>query len=338
MYPSQRATGKYPKSPSRCGVLFRPPDGVDASGRSKLPAMSFPNLSNSLFLSPADADRSAVGSGLILSRGGHRSAGGFTLIELLVGFAVLALLVTVLAAAFSNFSQVAATSNRRMEINKQSQALFDRLGFDIASAVKSPGVRMQFLKNTTLPDRAASVNDALIMLTDAKSSDAGGRLANVGYGVDTRSSRSRDMEVETVHRYIQPQRWQDDTTVIDISEGKENAPAIDSQPIAPGILRLELSFVMKDGTIRANPPAPGAPEDVQQQFHDNLGSVIVTVATLDDDSLNRIGQSERDAIRGNLADAVDGESPLASWQNTSFNGMPVVQRGLRFHQRFFRVD
>lgn len=264
--------------------------------------------------------------------------GGFTLIELLVGFAVLALLVTVLAAAFSNFSQVASTSNRRMEINKQSQALFDRLGFDIASSVKSPGVRMQFLKDTTLPDRGASVNDAIIMLTDAKSSDAAGRLANVGYGVDTRSSQSRDMQVDTVHRYIQAQRWEDDTTLIDISAGKPSAPAIDSQPIAPGILRFELAFMMKDGTIRSTPPPVGAAEDVMEQFYDNLGSVIVAVATLDDDSLNKLSDTDISAIIDELDNAEAGKSPLETWQSVSFEGMPVAQRGLRFHQRFFRVN
>ncbi len=261
-------------------------------------------------------------------------AQAFTILELLVGFAVLAVLVTLLTAAFSNFSQMASTSTRRMEVNKQPRAMFDRLGFDIGSAVNSGGIRMEFRKNETLPERGASKNDALILLTDAKSPDATGRMANVGYAVGPYRDRSRNIEVDTVMRYVQALRWSDDTTKIDVSNAKTDSPPISAQPIAPGILRFELSFAMQNGDILARPPTDSEALD---EFYENLASVIVTVATLDEDSLQKLTASERASIVNRLNDVVDNQPILPVWQAVDFSGLPPVKQGLKFHQRYFRV-
>src|SRR5690554_5608714 len=118
---------------------------------------------------------------------------GFTLIELLVAFAVLIVLVSILASVFSNFAQITSSSNRRLDSGRQVRAVFDRLGFDLNSAVKNGGVNIQFLKNQSAsPTGQADVNDAIVMLADARSTDATSRLARIGYDVRDVQSQSRN--------------------------------------------------------------------------------------------------------------------------------------------------
>lgn len=264
----------------------------------------------------------------------HGRQAAFTIIELLAGFAVLMLLVTLLLAAFTNFSQVTSTANKRVEVNKQSQTIFDRMAFDIGSAVTSGGIRMGFRKNQALPGGSASKNDVLILLTDAKTRDPQGRLAKIGYAVGPYEDRSRKMTLETVLRYVQEFGWDDDTTTIDLAD--DGGAPLDSQSIAPGIVRFELSFVNRNGDLLAEPPAAGATAEEVRAFHQNLAAVVCTVATLDEDVLQKLSPSDRDEIADRLADAVDGQSPLAQWQAAGFQDLPrPVAQGLRFYQRYF---
>lgn len=261
------------------------------------------------------------------------AGGAFTLIELLVGLAVLSLLVTVLLAVFSNFSQVTSNASKRIESNKQSRGIFDRLAFDFGSVVTSGGVQMEFLKNQPLPNGVASQNDSLVLLTDARTRDAGSRLAKIGYGVGPYETRSRNMTLDTVLRYTEPFGWADDTTSIEITNGA------DAQAIAPGILRFELAFVDKEGNITSAPPAGASTSEVVREFHKNLAAVICTVATLDEDSLQKISEADRDVIVTRLGDAVNGVAPLSLWQQVDFTDLPgAITRGIRFHQRYFRLQ
>jgi len=261
----------------------------------------------------------------------HRSQ-AFTLIEVLVGFAVLAAVVTLLLSVFSNFSQITSTSNRRIETNKQPRAMFDRMAFDIGSAVSSGGVNIVFKKNEALPSGTSPKNDALILLTDAKNRDPQSRMAKIGYSVGPYQDQTRNMVVETVLRYVEPFGWGDDTSAIGITS------SADAQPIAMGILRFELAFVNRDGKILAGPPPAPADSDQMREFYENLSAIICTVATLDEDSLQKLTPTERDAIVNRLDDAVDNQAPLAVWQSIDFANLPLPARqGLRFHQRYFRL-
>lgn len=258
-----------------------------------------------------------------LQEGSRRA---FTIIELLVGFAILAVLVTLLLSVFSNFSQVTTSANRQMEVDKQSRTIFDRMAFDIGSAINSGNVRMIFKKNEFLPGGAASNNDAFVLLADAKSPSPDGRLAKVGYAVGPYTDPTvTDMTVQTVLRYVQPFGWDDDTTTIEITDNKY------AQPIAPGIIRFELSFV-KDGQIVATPPAGDLTD-----FYEGLEAIICTVATVDENVLQKLTPSERTAMAGLLQDDPDGK-PLQRWQAVNLSAFPkAAVPSLRFHQRYFQL-
>lgn len=254
------------------------------------------------------------------------------MVEMLVGFAVLSVLVAMLLAAFSNFSEVTSTSRKRVEVNKQPRIMFDRMAFDINSAVSSGGVRLGFRKNDALPGGTVSKDDVLVLLTDAKSSDPTGRLAKIGYGVGPYNDKASQTSRQTVLRYVEPFLWSDDTTKIDLSD------SAGAQPIAPGILRFELAFVDEDGGIRAAPPSGPADSAAVRSFYDRLAAIICTVATLDEDTLRLLTQSQRDSIADRLNDPADGETPLTLWQSAEFSDLPrPVAKGLRFHQRYFRL-
>ena len=266
-------------------------------------------------------------------QGWWRGRRAFTIVELLVAFAVLALLVTILLSAFTNFSQVTTTANRQLELEKQSRTIFDRMVFDLGAAVTSGNVRVGFKKNEALAGGTASRNDALVFLTDAKTPSTDGRLAKIGYAVGPYTDRSRnDMELQTVLRYVQPFEWADDTTEIAISDARY------AQPIAPGIIRFEFSFVMQDGSIVAAPPTATSDSDQMRAFYDDLAAVVCTVATLDEDTLQKMSENERKALADTFADAVNGKTPLETWQATSLTSFPKpVAQGVRFHQRSFQL-
>lgn len=251
----------------------------------------------------------------------------FTIVELLVGFAILAMLVTLLLSVFSNFSQVTTSANRQIEVDKQSRTIFDRMAFDIGSAINSGNVRMTFKKNEFLPGGSASKNDTIVLLTDAKTPVNDGRLAKVGYAIGPYADKSRNMTTQTVLRYVQPFTWDDDTTNIEITD------ATYAQPIAPGIIRFELSFV-RDGQIVAAPPSD---PDELEDFYAGLEAIICTVATVDEDTLQKISPGERTALANLFDDAPDGK-PLELWQRVNFSTLPKpVAKSLRFHQRYFQL-
>lgn len=267
---------------------------------------------------------------LTLSMAGATRA--FSILEMLVGFAVLSVLVALLLAAFSNFSEVTSTSRKRVEVNKQPRIMFDRMAFDINSSVSSGGVRMGFRKNDALAGGTASKDDVLVLLTDAKSSDPAGRLAKIGYGVGPYDDKVSQTTRQTVLRYVEPFLWSDDTTEIELTN------AASPQPIAPGILRFELAFVDEDGSIHAAPPNGPANSDAVRAFYDGLAAIICTVATLDEDSLRLLSPADRETISNRLDDAVDGQAPMMLWQAAGFSDLPqAVSKGLRFHQRYFRL-
>jgi hypothetical protein len=204
--------------------------------------------------------------------------------------------------------------------------------------VTTGGGRIEILKNQSLPDGGTSSagNDALVLLTDAKNNEPDSRMSNIGYGVAPLTDKSRqDMVTDTVWRYVQAFRWDEDTANIKISSSKPNAPEIFSQPMAPAILRFELAFVNKDGVVRAAPPSS---EDDLRTFHEELASIVCAVATIDAETLQRLSQAERDGIAAKLGNAVDDKSPLEVWQEVDLNELPpLVAKSLRFHQRYFRV-
>lgn len=253
----------------------------------------------------------------------------FSVLELLVAVAVLAVLVIMLTGAFSVFSHFATTTDRRMETDKQARTAFDRLATDLESAVNKRGVTVEFFKNQGLGGASAGLNDAILMLANVRSQSPDSRLAVVGYGVDAYQNEGEDFTHEVLQRFITPFLWDDDTKNISLSGN------IEAQPMAEGILRLELAFVNDAGQIVVD-----IPENAEEQkaFINSLKSVICAIVILDEQSLRKLDDSQRQSLVGRFRDAVAGKTPLEDWQNVSLEGFPQpVLENIRFHQRYFRL-
>ena len=244
----------------------------------------------------------------------------FTLVEVLVSCSVMMVLLIILAGATSNFSNLIILSNTRLETGKQARAVFDRLNFDLNSAINHGGVSLKFLKNQKLLGPATTtLNDAIVLLASAKSTSADSRMAKIGYEVNEQTNASKGFVEETLTRCVEPFLWTDSTSALAIS----NAAA--RQTLAPGVFRLELAFLKKDGTIVAAAPPS-----------DEIKAVICAVAVLNEDVLARLKDSERKTLADSLPDAVDGSAPLAQWNLANLGSMPSgVVQNVRFHQRFF---
>lgn len=240
------------------------------------------------------------------------------MIELLVSCAVLALMVTVLASTFSHFVGLTSNSGRRLESNNQMRSVFDRMSFDLASSVRNSSVKMEFKKNEQIAQGDDSKNDAMIFLTDARTSGSS-RFAKVAYEVAPDQGLTEEKKFFSLYRGVEAFFWTDSTQVIKLTGGA------DWQPLGRGVFRMELSFLKTDGTIVANPPA-----------QDEIAAVICSTASLDESSLSKLNPEQLKDLVQSLPDAVNNVLPVSDWTANKFSHLPpFVKQNVRFAQRQF---
>lgn len=250
-----------------------------------------------------------------------RKASAFTLIELLTSVSLLAILLAVLAGAFTNFTKLTTSSARRIETGQETHSVFDRLSFDLAAGLNHGGVSYKFWKDRGVIPGESTMNDAMAFLANTKSTMADSRMALVGYDVKDAGGTG-----DILVRHVQPFRWEDD--IIAQTEFQDGAGL--EQPVTSGVFRMELAFVKNDGTIVAAAP-----------IDQNIGeykAVLCALATLDEESLSKLDPGERRRLARVLPDAADGATPLSRWSPTlpelqSFP--PFVVQNIRFHQRSY---
>ncbi len=253
-------------------------------------------------------------------RMGWRGASrGFTMIELLVSCAVLALMVTVLASTFSHFVGLTSNSGRRLESNNQMRSVFDRMSFDLASCIRNGGVVMEFKKNEQAANGEDTQNDAMIFLTDARTSSES-RFARVAYEVFGDENGATARKFFSLYRGVNPFLWTDDARDMKIA-------GAEWQPLGRGVFRMELSFLKTDGTLVANPPA-----------QDEIAAVICSTASLDESSLGKLSGDQIKDLITSLPDATDGVLPISNWTVDRLSSLPgFVAQNVRFAQRQFFI-
>lgn len=243
----------------------------------------------------------------------------FTLIEVMVSCAVLAVLVALLSSTFSNFAGLTSSSGRRIETGNQIRTVFDRMAFDLSSAVREGGVEIRFAKNARVIGGLATVNDSMELLTDARSTSASSRLARVGYEVAEDENPAVAKPLQSLFRCVEPFLWTDDTGDAGLTANAER------QPLGRGVFRMELSFLKTDGSLVAAPPSA-----------DEIAAVVCSTAWLDGATYGQLPDGTAEALAAALPDAVDGALPLSNWSADRFAAFPpAVGRNVRFHQRQF---
>lgn len=217
-----------------------------------------------------------------------RTRAGFTLIELLLAFAVLALLLILLAQAVGAVTQTWQHGVARIDNFSKARVILGLLDRDFQSAVLRP-------------DLAAFVdesgNTACAFYTRINGATGDRRLSLVRYSLASTSTNSIFQRADY---------GLDFTNAILTLANTNSLPDLSKttlQDVAEGVLRFEWQFVAADGTFQTayqyDHTAPAAPA--------NTRSVIVSLIALDERAVRLAAQT------GKLADLLQ-----------KFDGLPAA--------------
>ncbi|MCX6875601.1 MAG: prepilin-type N-terminal cleavage/methylation domain-containing protein [Verrucomicrobia bacterium] len=229
---------------------------------------------------------------------------GFTLVELMVVMAVLSIFLVITAIVSRNAVDLHSATKARIIAERNSAAFMRQFGADLAQRVNHLDARIRigkFVGNDgislltqrqgyTLREVAA---DRQVSLVSYRVKRHLLERAASGYGFGTMLERPAE-KAGTLALELVP------------AEGPEDPDVQAFQVIAPGIIRLELSFLVREGktwVLRAVPP-----QDQQQ-----IQQVIATVAVLDPDRSRMLDERKFGLIAAEFPDAVDDELPLTKW-------------------------
>ena len=156
----------------------------------------------------------------------------------------------------------------------------------------------------------------------------------------------------------------------DLTASSDDQRILNWQPIANGIFRMHISFVLNDGRVVQTPPAylnffsnggMGGTAYVQLRFLGNrpltltvhVKGLIVGVVALDETTRNlayKVDNNFATTIANKIArPTADGETPVQFWNqklrtltsNTPGDPnylFPPVRQSIRFYQRFYNVN
>jgi len=260
----------------------------------------------------------------------HRAGtSGFTVVELLVAAAVVAVILLVLLRLTTSTMEVSQTSQARMQSGGDLRGALDRMSADFSASIRRGDLPPSFVKNE---DGAGEGNDAFSFFAaaegyrDAADGSANRGISRIGY-------RIRDGRLE---RGASASGWENGASPWDFPPGSGGDDA-HFDVMAERVFRLELDFLMADGTLR-NQPAPANWDEVR--------AVVVTLVT--------IGERALDRNNGDLAGLAalfpdppaDGSRTIERWSAqldtpALFPGgtppSPPVLQGLQIRQRVFPI-
>lgn len=210
---------------------------------------------------------------------------------MLVSLAVLALLVAMVTQLMNSATATTANSRRHMDADSQARMIFDRMGNDFANMVKRNDVDCIFFKN--IPSGTSGVNDAFFFYSEAPayhdSAPAGSQVnpvALVGYRINVNDSQypgipvlermgkgltldgqtnnsagspapggmvylttQSGSAVPTRASYLDGNWTAIGTAAANYADGTDP----DYHILSPEVCRLEIAFLLKDGTISTMP-------------------------------------------------------------------------------------
>lgn len=257
-------------------------------------------------------------------------ASGFTLVELLVAMVLLALLLFVLLRITTSTMEVSQASHARMQSGGDLRSALDRMSVDFSSAIRRGDLPPSFLKNDA---GGVASNDAFSFFVTAEGYPAAADPAQ-NRGVSRISYRIRGGRLE---RGASAAGWENNGESPWAFPPGLGVDETHYDVMAERVFRLELDFLMNDGTL-LNSPAPANWDEVR--------AVVVTLATINERALIRVGGNPEDLAALFLDPPVSGIRTGDQWSAqlndpTLFPGgtppaLPVLQ-GLQVRQRVFQI-
>ena len=230
----------------------------------------------------------------------------FTLIELMVVIAVLGAFLMMTSIVTRNAVDLHGTTRTRLTAERNAAAFMRQFEADIAQRVTRREASVRYGK--------LAGNDNLTLVTQRR-----------GYAMHETPS---DRQASLVSYHIRENmlcraadgygfgkplaRPAGESGTLALYEIPATGPAEPAdkvfQVIAPGIIRLEFSFVVRDADtakhlIRATPP----------DHQDLIDAVVATIVTLDPDRTRMLDAAKLGKIAAAFPDAGDNELPLAKW-------------------------
>lgn len=266
------------------------------------------------------------------SKNGNR---GSTLIELLVVMAILSVFLTMTAVVSKGAIELNGTTKSRAAAERNAAAFMRQFGSDISQRVKRAEARAKIDKHEG--------NDEISMLTLRQgfalhSTTADRKASLVSYRVEKNMLERAASGYGFGASESRPAEKSGTLALKDISAAGPDEPDSKAfQIIAPGVIRLEFSFlVLESGerVMRAQPP-------VDQSL---IEAVIATVVTLDPERGRVLESGKLELIAKEFPDAADNELPLDKWAAIAADlstKVPSVRKTalqqVRVHQGLFTL-
>jgi prepilin-type N-terminal cleavage/methylation domain-containing protein len=275
---------------------------------------------------------------LAFQKGGR---GAFSLVEVLVAMAIFLFMAVLVASITGGVSQVAGQSQRRMSVDGGVRQSLSRISADFSRAIIRSDLPFRIEKKPG--------NDSLIFLAAAEGYSTGRGITMLGYQVAN----------ESLQRGAEATTWTSNgssalsfTSVANAaaSSGYLSIDSANFEILEPDIFRMEVAFLMGDGTIQS---AVGTNADsttyianfastARTVSSDAIRAVIVTVAAVDSRARKVMTSSEYSQLADKFSDATPGSDPLTSWKGylaNSASGMPQAAREtVRIYQRYIYID
>ncbi len=247
---------------------------------------------------------------------------GFTLVELIVAMAIFTVILLLTAQVSNSALTITRSTEARLAAQREASVAAQQLRTDFAQRIQRLDTPVRFEKKAGsdslvlltqrlgysdgfTPDRAVSIIEYRIE-TGATQQAANGLLrASRGIGFGDLTARPA-LDKGTLALATLP------------VEGPEELDARHFQMLAPGVIRLELSFLIND---QAMPIRMQAPDDQEL-----IDGVIATLCILEPDHRGGLRDGQLTRIAEQFDDAADGKLPVEDWLQT-LDDLPTLLQG-----------
>jgi type II secretory pathway pseudopilin PulG len=250
------------------------------------------------------------------------------LIELIVVMAILIMVLVLTATISSRAIDMRSATKARIVAGRNAAAFLRQFEADLAQRITRREARAHF-------DKQAG-NDEISLLTQRPgysiaNAAADRRAALVSYRVERQALERAAGGYGFGDIGARPDETAGTLALAQVpAEGPQPSADRFYQVIAPGLIRLEFAFLVREGksrVVRAEPP-----RDQQR-----IEAVVATVVTLDPDRCRMLDEGQYRVITAEFPDAVDGELPGEDWTRIAASLARKMPTALRPATRQVRV-
>lgn len=268
-------------------------------------------------------------------------ADGFTLIELMVAMAVFVLMAVMLVGMVDGTVQVTTQSDRRISGDAAALQVLDRISADIAKALVRDDLPFRV-------DKTAG-NDAINFLANVDGYTAGRGMSVISFKC-TSEGLQRGVEATSWTNGSEAMAFTSETNAAGTTEYLEVQPK-NFDVIAKDVFRLEITFLMGDGTIKANIGTAANGISRVGSFSassgkapsDTIKAVIIGIASIGERARESLGPAGVTVLQSAFPDVSAGQKDsIQTWDGYSANSLvadvPLVRKSVRVYQRYLLIN